>query len=184
MTVSLVPMEPTINPLTGCPQPPRLSDRSLPRKLASALRDGVISAKGWYLRKILHMDIHPDCRFSLKAHFDTTHPAGIHVGAGTYIAFHAVVLSHDMCRLLHVHTRIGKNCFIGAHAIVLPGVTIGDECIIGSGTVVTRDVPSRSICVGNPGKVIKSGIRTREYGILLDIYEAVRSVEEAEDALK
>jgi acetyltransferase-like isoleucine patch superfamily enzyme len=156
----------------------------LARRFAYFLRDRIVAAKSWHMRKVLHMDIDPDCRFSLKAHFDSTNPTGIHVGAGTYIAFYAVILSHDMSRLLHVHTRIGKNCFIGAHAIILPGVTIGDECIIGSGSVVTKDVPSHSICVGNPAKVIKSGIRTRECGILLDVYEAVKSVEEAEDALK
>jgi acetyltransferase-like isoleucine patch superfamily enzyme len=176
--------DPPINPVTGWPQPPRLTSRSLVRRVVHFLRDRVIAARSWHLRKVLHMDIDPSCRFSLKAHFDSTNPTGIHVGAGTYIAFHAVILSHDMSRLLHVHTRIGKNCFIGAHAIILPGVTIGDECIIGSGSVVTKDVPSHSICVGNPAKVIKSGIRTRECGILLDVYEAVKSVEDAEDALK
>ncbi len=170
-----------INPVTGRPQPPRLSSRSLVARLVHFLRDRVIAARSWHLRKVLHMDIDPSCRFSLKAHFDTTNPRGIHIGAGTYLAFYAVVLSHDMSRLLHVHTRIGKNCFIGAHAIILPGVTIGDECIIGSGSVVTKDVPSHSVCVGNPAKVIKSGIHTREGGILVDVYDAVRAMEEAED---
>lgn len=175
--------DPPINPLTGKPQPPRLSSRSLARRIAYFLRDRLIAARGWHLRKVLHMDIDPTCKFSLKAHFDTTNPKGIHIGAGTYIAFHSVILSHDMSRLLHVHTRIGRNCFIGAHAIILPGVTIGDECIIGSGAVVTKDVPSHSICVGNPAKVVKSGIRTREFGILLDVYDAVRAMEDSEDAM-
>jgi acetyltransferase-like isoleucine patch superfamily enzyme len=172
-----------INPVTGLPQPPRLTKRSLTRRLLHFLRDRTIASKSWYLRKVLRMDIDPACRFSLKAHFDSTNPAGIHIGAGTYIAFHAVILAHDMSRLLHVDTRIGKNCFVGAHAIIMPGVTIGDGCIIGSGSVVTKNVPSHSICVGNPAKVIKSGIRTREFGILLDLYEAVKSAEDAEDAL-
>ncbi len=172
----------SINPITGRPQPPRMSKRGLLRKFVHFARDRVIAARSWHLRKVLKMDIHPSCRFSLKAHFDTTHPKGIHIGEGTYVAFHAVILSHDMSRLLHVDTRVGRNCFIGAHAIILPGVTIGDECIIGSGSVVTKDVPSHSICVGNPARIIKSGIRTRECGILLDVYDAVKAVEDAEDA--
>lgn len=172
-----------INPVTGKPQPPRLSDRSLLHCLVHFLRDRVIAARSWHLRKVLHMDIDPNCRFSLKAHFDTTNPRGIHVGAGTYVAFHAVILSHDMSRLLHVHTRIGKNCFIGAHAIILPGVTVGDQCIIGSGSVVTKDVPPQSICVGNPARVVKSGIQTREGGILLDVFNAVKLAEGNEMAI-
>ncbi len=142
------------------------------RRVMLLLRNLAITIRRWYLCRVLHMDLHPTCKFSLKAQFDFTNPRGVHVDAGSYIAFNAVILSHDMSRLIHADTRIGKNCFIGAHAIILPGVVIGDECIIGSGAVVTRDVPSHSICVGNPAKVIKSGIRTREWGILLDVYEA------------
>lgn len=135
------------------------------------VRHALIGAKSLYLRKFLGMDIHPSCRFSLKVNFDKTNPRGVHVDAGTYIAFNAVILAHDMSRLIHMDTRIGKNCFIGAHAIIMPGVTIGDQCIVGAGSVVVHDIPSHSVCAGNPAKVIKSGIELREHGILKDVYE-------------
>lgn len=51
---------------------------------------------------------------------------------------------------------IGSDVFIGADAIILPGVTIGNNVIIGAGTVVTKDIPDNSIAVGNPGRVIGS----------------------------
>ena len=51
---------------------------------------------------------------------------------------------------------IGAYVWIGAGAIVMPGVTIGDGAIIGAGSVVTKDVPARMIAVGNPAHVIKS----------------------------
>ena len=51
--------------------------------------------------------------------------------------------------------KIGKNVWIGTHAIILPGVTIGDRVVIGAGSVVTKDVPANSVAVGNPAKVIK-----------------------------
>ena len=47
---------------------------------------------------------------------------------------------------------IGRNVWIGAAAIVLPGVTVGDDAIVGAGAVVTRDVPSGATVVGNPAK--------------------------------
>lgn len=50
---------------------------------------------------------------------------------------------------------IGKNCWIGAGAILLPGVTIGDNTVIGAGSVVTRDMPANSVCVGNPCRVLR-----------------------------
>ena len=48
---------------------------------------------------------------------------------------------------------IGKNVWIGAGALVLPGVTVGDDCVIGAGSVVTRDVPPGAIAMGNPARV-------------------------------
>ncbi|MDD3594066.1 MAG: sugar O-acetyltransferase [Candidatus Gastranaerophilales bacterium] len=50
---------------------------------------------------------------------------------------------------------IGKNCWIGGGAVILPGVTIGDNCTIGAGSVVTKDIPPSTLAVGNPCKVIK-----------------------------
>jgi acetyltransferase-like isoleucine patch superfamily enzyme len=138
------------------------------------LRDSVIQAHLWRLRRIKKMDIGHGVKVSLRANLDTTNPRGIHIGEGTYVAFHAVVFAHDMSRVLHTHTYVGRNCFIGAHAIVMPGVRVGDECIVGAGAVVTKDVPSGSIVVGNPARIVRSGIRTRKWGILVDAYaEAV-----------
>ena len=50
---------------------------------------------------------------------------------------------------------VGKNCWIGAGAILLPGVTIGDNTVIGAGSVVTKDIPANVIAVGNPCRVLR-----------------------------
>ena len=60
--------------------------------------------------------------------------------------------------------RIGRNCWIGAGAVILPGVTVGDNTVIGAGSVVTHDIPENSVAVGNPCRVIREiGERDREY---------------------
>ncbi len=51
--------------------------------------------------------------------------------------------------------RIGRNCWLGAGAIILPGVTIGDNTVIGAGSVVTRDMPSNVVATGNPCRVLR-----------------------------
>ncbi len=53
-------------------------------------------------------------------------------------------------------TRIGANCWLGAHVVVTSGVSIGERCVIGAGSVVTHDLPSFSIAAGAPAKVLKS----------------------------
>lgn len=60
--------------------------------------------------------------------------------------------------------HIGKNCWIGAGVLVMPGVTIGDNVVIGAGSVVTKDLPSDVIAVGNPCKVLREvNEHDREY---------------------
>ena len=49
---------------------------------------------------------------------------------------------------------IGDNCFIGARAIILPGVTLGNECVVAAVAVVTKSYPSGSVLGGNPAKLI------------------------------
>ena len=51
--------------------------------------------------------------------------------------------------------RIGRNCWIGAGALIMPGVTIGDNTVIGAGSVVTRDIPAGVVAGGNPCRVMR-----------------------------
>lgn len=51
--------------------------------------------------------------------------------------------------------HIGKNCWIGAGVVIVPGITIGDNVVIGAGSVVTKDLPSNVVAVGNPCKVLR-----------------------------
>lgn len=60
--------------------------------------------------------------------------------------------------------RIGRNCWLGAGVIVMPGVTIGDNVVIGAGSIVTKDIPSDVVAVGNPCKVLRPvSERDRQY---------------------
>ncbi len=53
-------------------------------------------------------------------------------------------------------TRIGANCWLGAHVVVTSGVNIGERSVIGAGSVVTHDIPPFSIAAGAPARVLKS----------------------------
>ncbi len=60
--------------------------------------------------------------------------------------------------------RIGKNCWLGAGVMVMPGVTIGDNTVIGAGSIVTRDIPAGVLAVGNPCHVLREiGEHERQY---------------------
>ena len=51
---------------------------------------------------------------------------------------------------------IDDDVWIGANAVILPGVTIGNHCVVAAGAVVTKDVPPHSLVAGVPAKVIKN----------------------------
>ena len=55
----------------------------------------------------------------------------------------------------NIPVHIGKNVWIGAGVIILPGVTVGDNTVIGAGSVVTKDIPSDVVAVGNPCRVLR-----------------------------
>ena len=64
----------------------------------------------------------------------------------------------------NIPVRIGRNCWLGAGVIVVPGVTIGANSVIGAGSVVTKDIPANVVAVGNPCRVLRPiGEHDREF---------------------
>ena len=75
---------------------------------------------------------------------------------GIYTAGHPLDASQRNRGLEYAYpVTIGHNVWIGAGAIILPGVTIGDNVVIGAGSVVTKNIPAYSLAVGNPCRVIR-----------------------------
>ena len=73
-------------------------------------------------------------------------------------------LYREMVAHYSLPIRIGNNVWIGAHSVVLPGVTIGDNAVIGAGSIVTKDIPANTVAVGNPCRVMREiSDRDREY---------------------
>lgn len=154
--------------MTAHPQTPSQKAKRRGLNRLKALRQVLVNAHRFVYTRVWGMDIHPSSQFSLSAKFDRTFPIGVHVGARSYVAFEARILTHDMTRGLYVHTRIGENCFIGGRSLILPGVEIGDGSVVGAGSVVTRSVPPGSLVAGNPARILQSDIKVGPYGRFLD----------------
>jgi acetyltransferase-like isoleucine patch superfamily enzyme len=129
------------------------------------LREGVIIVRRQYLTRVWKMEIGEGTTISTSAKLDVTNPQGIHIGTYSVVTFGAAILTHDYVNGVNRDVRIGHNCFIGAHSIILPGVTIGDGCIVAAGSVVARNVPSGSLVAGNPARVVEHNVETTHYGV-------------------
>ena len=141
-----------------------------------ALREVVLMMRRQYLNRVWKMDIGEGTAISGSAKLDKTNPRGIHIGAYSVVTFGAAILTHDYVNQRNGDVRIGDNCFIGAHSIILPGVTIGDGCIVAAASVVARDVPSASLVAGNPARVVEHDVQTTHYGVRVPVFSASRII--------
>ena len=121
--------------------------------------------------------IHSTARIQIPWNLTMSHRACLGEGANAYslgkikimegatIAQEAYLCTgtHDFndpsLQLITKPITIGKNAFIGARALILPGVCIGDWAIVGAMSVVSKDVDDHQIVAGNPAK--KIGERAR-----------------------
>lgn len=106
------------------------------------------------------MKVGKNCYGLIGCTIDYAHSWLIEIGDDVVFAPQVYLLAHDTStkRCLD-YTRIGKikignNCFIGARAFIMPGVTIGENTIVGAGSIVSKSVPANVVVAGNPAKVI------------------------------
>lgn len=112
---------------------------------------------------------------NIYANFNLTMVDDTHIYVGDYTMFGPNVVvataGHPILPGLreqgyqyNAPVHIGKNCWLGAGVIIVPGITIGDNVVIGAGSVVTKDLPSNVVAVGNPCKVLREvNEHDREY---------------------
>lgn len=102
---------------------------------------------------------------------DNLFPEKIFVGQNVTISFCVKIIAHIeppqsmQARFLPMKSApvvIGNNVFIGAGAIILPGVTVNDWSLIAAGSVVNRDVPSFAIVAGVPARIVGDLRETEE----------------------
>ncbi len=84
--------------------------------------------------------------------FDQEVPELITIEDEVTISSGVIVMAHDSHRHVVAPIVIGERAFIGAGAVILPGVRIGRDAVVGAGAVVTRSVPDGVTVVGNPAR--------------------------------
>ncbi|MCI6041941.1 sugar O-acetyltransferase [bacterium] len=134
--------------------------------------------EGCYIEPPLHANWagkHVHFGKSVYVNFNLTMVDDTHIYVGDYTMFGPNVTiataGHPVLPDLRIYgyqynmpVHIGRNCWLGAGVVVLPGVTIGDNTVIGAGSIVTKDIPANVVAVGNPCKVLREiNEKDREY---------------------
>lgn len=153
----------------------KLYDYNLTRPLDSEKRNALLKemfaeiGENCYIEPPLHANwggFHTHLGKNVYANFGLTLVDDTHIYIGDCCMFgpncviatagHPVEPSlREKAYQFNMPVHIGKNCWLGAGVIVLPGVTIGDNSVIGAGSVVTKDIPSNVVAVGNPCRVLR-----------------------------
>lgn len=132
-------------------------------KLVKELFTGGLG-EGSHVRTPLYINlaanIHIGSHVSIMPYFKCMSAGDVYIDDHARIALNVSIITNnhdfydrDVLTVKDVH--ICKNAWIGAGAIILPGVTVGENAVVGAGSVVTKDVPEGAVAVGNPARVIK-----------------------------
>ena len=106
-------------------------------------------------------DVHLGDRVSMAAYVHIWGEGRVTIGNGVMIGSHTAIVSntHDVSAAAMWKTQklapilIEDNVWIGAHCVILPGVTVGTGSVVGAGSVVTRDLPPGCVVTGVPAVV-------------------------------
>lgn len=162
----------------------RLYDYNMTRPSEPEKRKALLSemfaeiGEGCYIEPPFHANWggrHVHFGKNVYCNFGVTFVDDTHIYVGDYTMFgpHVTIATaghpilpelREKAYQYNMPVHIGRNCWLGAGVIVLPGVTIGDNSVIGAGSVVTKNIPANVVAVGNPCHVLREiGEHDREF---------------------
>ena len=93
--------------------------------------------------------------------FFIAHPVGIVIGRGSVVGMRATIFQGACLTVrswrpeeIRSFPRLGNDCVLFAHSMVMGGVSLGDECVIAAHSVVGEDMPAGSLAVGSPARIV------------------------------
>ena len=134
--------------------------------------------EGCYIEPPFHANFggrHVHFGSHIYANFNLTMVDDTHIYVGDYTMFgpnvtvatagHPILPElREQAYQFNAPVHIGRNCWIGAGTVILPGVTIGENTVIGAGSVVSKDIPANVVALGVPCKVLREiGEHDREF---------------------
>jgi acetyltransferase-like isoleucine patch superfamily enzyme len=116
----------------------------------------VYSDHGINIRLGRNVFVNQGCRFNDVGGIEIGDDVMIGPGVSLISSGHPVDPASRRTGITAAPVRIERGVWLGASAIILPGVTVGEDSVVGAGAVVTRDVPPRTLAVGSPARVVRS----------------------------
>lgn len=120
---------------------------------APVVKEGTLTKWNWVVRHVKNLKLGKNTDVGAFTYINAKH--GVVIEDGVQIGSHCSLYSASTIDEKKGKIVLKKNCRIGSHSVVMPGVTVGENAIVGAFSFVTRSIPANSVAVGIPAKVIK-----------------------------
>jgi acetyltransferase-like isoleucine patch superfamily enzyme len=127
----------------------RFSDWQYPK-----IEDGVPTKYHWVVQNV--QNFHLGYKTDIGAFTYINAKNSVVIEDYVQIGSHCAIYSVSTIDNKYGEVRLKKNCRIGSHSVVMPGVTIGENSIIGASSFVNSDIPDNTVAFGVPARVVRS----------------------------
>lgn len=118
------------------------------------IKDGEPTKWNWIVKGIKNFKLGAKTDIGAFTYINAS--SGVYIEDGVQIGSHCSIYSVSTIDNKNGKVVLKKNCKIGTHSVVMPGVTIGENSVVGAFSFVTKDIPDNVLAFGIPAKIIKN----------------------------
>jgi acetyltransferase-like isoleucine patch superfamily enzyme len=120
---------------------------------APKIREGELTKWHWLVQHIKNFELGDKTDIGAFTYINAKY--GVSIETGAQIGSHCSIYSISTINNKKGKVVLKKNCKIGSHSVIMPGVTIGENSIVGALSFVNKNIPSNVVAYGIPVKIIK-----------------------------
>ena len=117
------------------------------------IEDGKLTKYNWVVQNIEGFDLGFETDIGAFSYINALH--GVEIKDNVQIGSHCSIYSVSTIDDSHGKVILKKNCRIGCHSTILPGISVGENSIIGAHSLVNKDIPDNVVAFGVPAKVVR-----------------------------
>ncbi|MCK5044571.1 acyltransferase [Candidatus Parcubacteria bacterium] len=117
------------------------------------INEGKLTKYNWLVQNKKHLKL--GCKTDIGAFTYINAKNGVIIEDYVQIGSHCSIYSISTIDNKEGEVVLKKNCKIGSHSVIMPGVVIGENSIIGAQSVVNKDIPKNTLAFGIPAKVVR-----------------------------
>ena len=118
------------------------------------IKDGIPTKYNWVVQHIENFQLGHKTDIGAFTYINAKY--GVTIEDGVQIGSHCSIYSESTIDNKQGKVILEKNCKIGSHSVIMPGITIGKNSIVGAHSFVTKDVPNNVVVAGVPAIMIKT----------------------------